>query len=264
VFDPNTYPSPALNPCPSCPVGFSYLTSGGNSTSQLGQIQLRRRLHNGLTASVSYKYQKALDDAAALGGRSSGGSIAAQNWLNLEGERGPSSFDQRHNVQLQFQYTSGMGLKGGTLLSGWRGAVIKGWTILTNVNYGTGLPLNLSCGACLVPGTAYNIFRPTYVGGDIYGGQPGHFLNSAAFIAPPVGVWGDFGRNGVVGPSQFSTNLSMQRTFDRVDLRLDSTNPINHVTFGSWQSNISSPQFGLDPTSANGMRTVRLTLRMRF
>ena len=125
AFAPNTYPSPALNPCPACPVGFAYLVSGANSTSELGQIQLRRRLHNGLTASVSDKLQHAIDDAALLGGRSAGGSILAQNWLNLEGERGPLSFDQRHKVELQLQYTSGMGLKGGTLLSGGAARLLK-------------------------------------------------------------------------------------------------------------------------------------------
>jgi Carboxypeptidase regulatory-like domain/TonB dependent receptor-like, beta-barrel len=31
-FLPNTYPAGAVNPCPSCPAGFSYLASNGNST----------------------------------------------------------------------------------------------------------------------------------------------------------------------------------------------------------------------------------------
>ena len=49
-FLPNTYPAGAANPCPACPVGFAYLVSNGNSTREAGQVQLRRRLHNGLTA----------------------------------------------------------------------------------------------------------------------------------------------------------------------------------------------------------------------
>ena len=40
------------NPCPSCQSGFVYRTSGGNSTRQAGQLQLRRRLRSGFTASV--------------------------------------------------------------------------------------------------------------------------------------------------------------------------------------------------------------------
>ena len=39
------------------------------------------------------------------------------------------------------QYTTGMGLGGGTLLSGWRGALFKEWTFATQITAGSGLPL---------------------------------------------------------------------------------------------------------------------------
>ena len=61
-FLPNTYPTPAMNPCALCPSGFVYLASNGNSTREAGQIQLRRRLHNGFTATVQYTYSKAIDE----------------------------------------------------------------------------------------------------------------------------------------------------------------------------------------------------------
>ncbi len=155
-FLPNTYPLGAANPCPACPAGFVYLASNGNSTRESGQVQLRRRLHNGFTATVLYTYSKSIDDDSALGGQGAllpsqafssssggngnggegqngnGGSSAssvpsapasssasiAQNWLNLHAERGLSSFDQRHLLNLQAQYTTGMGLGGRSLLSG--------------------------------------------------------------------------------------------------------------------------------------------------
>ncbi len=65
---PNTYPLGATNPCPACPLGFAYLTSNGNSTREAGQIQLRRRLRDGLTATLQYTYSKSIDDAAAFSG----------------------------------------------------------------------------------------------------------------------------------------------------------------------------------------------------
>ena len=71
-FLPNTYPIGAVNPCPSCPYGYYYLTSNGNSTRESGQFQLRRRLHNGFTATLQYTYSKSIDDSA-LGGRRAGG-----------------------------------------------------------------------------------------------------------------------------------------------------------------------------------------------
>lgn len=262
-FLPNTYPAGALNPCPTCPVGYAYLVSSGNSNRESGQVQLRRRLRNGVTGSLQYQYSKSIDDGS-LGGGSTGGSVIAQNWLNLAAERGLSPFDQRHQLQVNLQYTSGMGMRGGSLLSGWRGAVIKGWTFLTVVTAGTGLPETPQCGACLTAntGTAGSV-RPDYTGLNVYAAPPGRFLNQAAFVVAPAGQWGNAGRNSITGPAQFLMASSMARSFGNVDIRLDSNNAINHVTFGSWNPNISGAQFGL-PASPNGMRTVRLTLRWRF
>src|SRR6185295_20350015 len=67
-FLPNTYPAGALSPCALCPSGFAYLVSNGNSTRNSATAQVRRRLHNGFTASLQYTFAKALDDAA-LGGK---------------------------------------------------------------------------------------------------------------------------------------------------------------------------------------------------
>ena len=66
--------------------------------------------------------------------------MIAQNWLDLSAERGPSIFDQRHQLTLQTQYSSGVGVKGGALLHGWKGAAFKGWTLITKITMGSGLP----------------------------------------------------------------------------------------------------------------------------
>ena len=94
------------------------------------------------------------------------------------------------------------------------------------------------------------------------------FLNPAAYAPPEPGQWGNAGRDSITGPVQFSLNASMGRTFrlnDRLnlDLRVDSTNALNHVTYPSWNTTITSAQFGL-PMTANAMRTLQTTLRVRF
>jgi hypothetical protein len=268
-FYPNTYPLGAANPCPTCVAGYAYMTSNGNSSREAGQIQLRRRLHNGFTASAQYVYSKSIDDAA-LGGRGQGSLLVAQNWLDLSGERGLSSFDQRHQVTLSAQYTSGMGIGGGTLMSGWRGALLKEWTVLTNITTGSGLPLTPVL-PIAIPGTGYTgSYRPEYTGASLYSGAPGLFLNPAAYATPPSGQWGNAGRDSITGPYQFSLNASLSRTFrltDRfnLDLRVDATNALNHVTFQNWNTTVGSTQFGLpNPNAANAMRSLLTTLRVRF
>jgi len=256
-----------VNPCPTCPSGFAYLASNGNSTRESGTFQLRRRLHSGFTATMQYVYSKSIDDAA-LGGRNQGGSVIAQDWLNLRGERGLSNFDQRHLLTAQMQYTTGMGLGGGTLLSGWKAALLKEWTAATQITAGSGLPLTPVYLAAVSGTGVTGTIRPDYTGAPLYAAPSGFFLNPAAYTAPAAGHWGNAGRDSITGPGQFLLNASFGRTFrvsDRVsmDFRLDATNALNHVTYPNWNTTVTSSQFGL-PNTANPMRNIQTVFRARF
>jgi hypothetical protein len=288
-FLPNTYAPGAANPCPSCASGYVYRTSGGNSTDEAGSIQLRRRLRSGLTAGLTYTFAKALDDDYSLGGQgpvsagvTGGGSglsgQIAQDWRNPSGQRGLSTFDQRHLLKANLQYTTGMGLGGHTLLSGWRGAAYKEWTLLTNITLGSGLP-ETPIDPAAPGGTGSSGFvRANYTGAPIYGSStPGVFLNSNAFALPAAGQWGNARRDSITGPSQFSLNASMARTFrlhDRYNLNaeIDSVNPLNHVTFSGYNTTVSGlnsaglPNNTLFGTHSgpNAMRSLSISLRLRF
>jgi trimeric autotransporter adhesin len=286
-FLPNTFPLGALNPCPTCPIGFAEVTSHGDSTRQAGRLQLRRRLHSGFTAMVEYTFSKSSDDDSVLGGLgtpavaqnpfagtllSNGTSslplTIAQNWLDLAAERGPSNFDQRHLLSGQLQYTTGMGLNGGTLLSGWKGRFFKGWTLLTQITAGSGLP-ETPILLAPVPGTGFSgSLRPDLTGSSVHAAPPGLFLNPAAFSTPQPGQFGNAGRNSITGPDVFNLNGSIGRSFPvesrySLEFRMDMTNLLNKVTFTSWNTVVNSTQFGL-PLGANGMRNVLLTLGLRF
>jgi hypothetical protein len=288
---PNTYPLGAANPCPTCASGFVYQTSGGDSNRQSGQVQLRRRLRNGFTASLLYTYSKSIDDDAYLGGLGhvtastegqgspdSNGAptqgaaeptpAIAQNWLNLRAERSLSSFDQRHLLNLQVQYTSGEGLGGGTLMTGWHGRFFKGWTVLTRIAAGTGLP-ETPVYLAAVPGTGFTgTIRPDPTGSPLYTSHTGTHLNAAAYTSPSPGQWGTAGRNSITGPDQFGLDCALARTFRPssrfyLDARVDATNLLNHGVFTAWNTIVNSTQFGL-PLAANPMRSLQTTLRLRF
>jgi len=263
AFLPNTYPAGVANPCAACLAGYTYLTSNGNSTRESGQLSVRRRFHAGFSTSFQYTYSKAIDDAALIGGRSTGGTAIAQNWLQLDGERGLSNFDQRQNLQIQMQYSTGVGVHGGTLLGGWRGAILKGWTIVSQITLGTGLPENPIYPVAVGTTGSSGSTRPEYNGLPVYQTTDGAHFNINAFTAPPAGLWGDAGRNSLTGPNQFAMTASMARSFEKFDLRFDSTNPINHVSYPSWNSSVLSGQFGF-PSTANAMRSISATLRWRF
>ncbi|MGD1062259.1 MAG: carboxypeptidase regulatory-like domain-containing protein [Terracidiphilus sp.] len=282
---PNSYPGNA-NPCPSCPLGFEYETSNGNSIREAGQLQLRRRLRSGFAATLSYTYAKSIDDDAYLGGvghqTASGGAAQsaslsfpsaaiAQNWLDPQAERSLSSFDQRQLLNLTAQYTSGQGLEGGTLLGGWRGRALKEWTVLGNLTYGTGLP-ETPVYPLTVSGTDFAIGRPELTGTPIYssGSGSGLHLNLSAYEAPSTGQWGTAGRNSITGPDQFTLDTSMARTFRPkgkwyLDVSVNATNTFNHAAFTGWNTiwNLENTQFGR-PTSAGGMRSLQTTFHLRW
>jgi hypothetical protein len=291
---PNTFPIGSTNPCPACPSGFVYLSSNGNSTRDAAQIQLRRRLRDGLTATVQYTYAKAFDDASAfsgtglgIGGIAGPGSISngtngpgtssapasavasiAQDWRNLRGERGPSTFDQRNLLSFTMQYTTGEGIRSAALMSGWRGSLLKGWTVSTTLTVGSGLPLTpiyqTNVTGIGIPWT----IRPDYTGAPVSTAPAGKFLNPAAFAAPAPGEWGNAGRDSITGPAQFGLNFSFSRVFrlgNRINAQweTDATNVLNTVTFPGWNTFVTSPLFGL-PSPANPMRTLQSSFRLRF
>jgi hypothetical protein len=211
---------------------------------------------------VSYTFAKAIDDAGL------GGNSIAQNWLDRGAERALSNFDQRHQVTVQTQYTTGMLAKIGTFWDGWKGRALKEWTLTTQFTAGSGSPLTPVILAP-VPGTGMTgILRPDMTGAPLYSSSSGGFLNPLAFTTPASGQWGSAGRNSITGPGQFSLNATIARTFrfnQRVtmDLRVDATNVLNHVTFPSWNTTVGNSQFGF-ANQANAMRTLRPSLRLRF
>ena len=163
-------------------------------------------------------------------------------------------------------YNTGQGLHGGALLNGWKGAVIKGWNLSTN--------LSVQSGAFETPSYSQRTLGGTAISGPTrgeYTGQPlfvNGALNPAAFIAPLPGQYGDAGRDIIEGPTTFGMSASAGRTFRfgerrSADLRFDANNILNHVNFGSYNTSVGTTQFGVLQGPA-GMRVFTATLRFRF
>ena len=268
AFVPNTYPVGTVNPCPACPTGFRYLISDGRSIRHAGQVQLRRRLRNGFTSSIQYTLAKAMDNAGAFQGASVAGQAVAQNWLDLEAEYARSNFDQRHQVVATFEYTTGAGILGGTLLDGWKGRLFKDWTVTSQITTGSGLPLTPTSLSAFAGTAITGATRPSLTGQPVDSPEDGRYANPLAFTAPATGEWGTAPRNVLSGPAQFSMNASVARTFrvgERInmDWRIDATNVLNRVTWAGVNTLITSNQFGF-PNRTNDMRKLRTSFRFRF
>jgi hypothetical protein len=253
-FVPNTYPLGAVNPCGACPSGFVYLASDGRSLKNAAQLQVRRRLRQGLMAVANYTFSKATDNAAAFTTADLNGGVIAQDWLDLDAERALSSFDQRHLLTAQVEYE-------GT-------SFLRNWLFTSQLTVGSGRPLTPLYLTSLAGTGLTGALRASYTGAPVDDAPPGYYVNPAAFAAPAPGEWGTAGRNSITGPSQLLLNTSVTRTFlisNRwsMDWRIDATNILNRVTFSSLNTIVGGPQFGL-PNRANAMRKLLSSLRVRF
>jgi hypothetical protein len=262
-FLPNTFPVGGVSACAGCPVGFTYLTSNGNTNRHSGSIEIRRRQRSGWELGGMYTYAKAIDDAG-LGG----GNYIAQNWLDFRAERGLSSFDQRHQFTAQGQFTSGMFLDSDFFENGLKGLLLKNWTMSSQLTIGSGTPITPVILAPVKGTGVTGSIRPNVTGAPIYLKSGGAFLNPAAFVAPAPGEWGNAARNSITGPGQFTLNAALARGFHlteriNMDLRVTATNVLNHVTFASWNTTVNSAQFGV-PTRANSMRTIQPSVVVRW
>jgi hypothetical protein len=276
AFMPNTYAPGAANPCPSCPSGFVYLTSHGESIQNAWQMQLRRRLRSGLTWSTTYTLSKATDNVAgfstsglsgSIGGAGINGLSIAQNWLDLDAERGPSSFDQRHQLAMQAQYTTGQGVAGGALLTGWKGSLFKGWSIASQLSTGSGMPYSPIYRGTSVSGVT-GTMRASLTGASLSDIPDGYYANPDAFTAPAPGTWGNAARNSIRGPHPFTLDANFSRSFTlsprmSFEWTTNVTNLLNYVTYSSISSIVGASQFGL-PIGSTPARRIRSSLRWRF
>ena len=109
---PNSAPNGAkANGLPS---GYIFEQSNGNSIYHGVSAQIQRRMRSGVGFSVIYTYSKAIDNA-----------VQAQNYLSTAAERALSASSRPNVVNFNWQYSTGQGRTGGTLVNGWKGAVLE-------------------------------------------------------------------------------------------------------------------------------------------
>ena len=263
-FLPNSTPPGATTI--SAPSGYTYEQSNGNSVYNSATFQLMRRFRSGLGAGASYTYAKSFDDAGT-GGR----AVVAQNYLNLAAERALSNFDQRHNFSLNWHYSSGTAIRGGALMNGWKGKLLRDWTVMNILMIRSGTPLTATASGTrsITGGTGVSgSVRADATGVPIEATSTSPYFNTAAFAQPVSGFWGSAGRNTIPGPTTFSLNASLGRSFPvgerrNIELRMEANNVLNRVTITGFGTAVGSSTFGV-ASSAAAMRMMTASLRFRF
>ncbi|HLK32099.1 MAG TPA: TonB-dependent receptor, partial [Terriglobales bacterium] len=249
---------------------FLWETSAGDSIAHAGSIRVRKRLQAGISIGGTYTFSKAIDNASSLG---SGATIVAQNAFDLAAERGLSSFDQRHRFTADYLWELPFGRDKRWLVQrGVMNDLFGGWQWSGDWSIESGLPFTAR-----VLGSFTDVNRGTNgtLRADMTG-QPitlsdpsvGEWFNTAAFVAPPPGQFGDAGRNTIIGPPTILFDMAMTKVIlmgeTRIlEVRAQATNVFNTPQFTVIDTTVNSPSFGRVTTAGN-MRQMQLALRYRF
>jgi hypothetical protein len=252
------------------------LESRANSNYNALQARFQQRLSRGVSALVSYSWSKSIDDASNFFS-SVGDPNFPQNSNNVLAERGRSNFDVRHRLSVSYSYDLPFG-KGRARLadSGWITAILSGWQSFGIVTLQTGRPFTVA----LLPeidnsGTGRSILgfgandRPNVVGDpSVSRRTPEQWFNTAAFAFPPLGSFGNAGRNILTGPGYQNLNASLLKNTplsERFNLqfRAEVFNLFNHPNFNLPDNFLGSPTFGRI-TSAREPRHIQFGIKLLF
>lgn len=247
-------------------------TNDGRANFHGLELQYRRKLSSGLQGLASYAWSHSIDNGSWDSG------IYAP--LSVDGNRGSSAFDARHN------FSAGMGWE----MPGFA----RRWTLSAIVSARSGFPVNILASENLL-GLGFDDFqRPNLVPGvplwiDDPASPGGRRINASAFATPGRrDTQGNLGRNSLTGFGLAQADLALGREFTvrqegTVSLRLEAINVMNHAQFGDPVRYLTSPLFGQSASMLNvmlgsgtphsgitpafqpgGPRVVQVTIRMRF
>jgi len=249
---------------------FIYDTSGANSLYNALQVRLQRRLSHGIMVNGTYTFGKSIDDASSIGG---GSSIVVQNPANLAAEYGLSSFDVRHQLRVNYLYELPFGDGHRFAQKGLAAALLGNWRFSGNFGAQTGTPYTAQVlgtsasntgGGGVFASRADEICNPNLPASQR---TPLDFFNTACFVVPPAGQFGNAARNTIAGPGMFTWNAQFAKTIPfgkdhehRVDLRWEINNLTNTPNLTGLSTVVNSTTFGR-VMGASGMRSVSFVTR---
>ncbi len=255
------------------------------ATSEYHAMQLtaEKRYSNGLQFLASFVWSKSMDDASApddnttwLGSFS---SLVDPNkpWL----ERSLSTFDIPFVYQFSYTYDLPVG-RGKAFLGHMPAlldAIVGGWKTngVWRISYGRPITLFTYDGTSL---PTYGGQRPNIIGKPLRTKGPdstwinNYFANPGVFQLPPIYTFGNAPRaTGLIRtPTAFNTNMSVEKEFSlarlhegmNFEVRLEAENALNHPVFGTPDTSVDDPNFGVISYTSNGPRQVQLGGKITF
>jgi outer membrane receptor protein involved in Fe transport len=276
-------------------IGYSIINMNeraGSASYNSLQIFFNQRVAHGVQFQAAYTFSKNLSDTINQDTEASTGPI--QNAFDPRAERALTNQDQTHSFVANFiwqmpffEHSENAYLKN----------ALGGWQIVGITTFRSGLPNNICMDADIAgtgdaPGV-YECQRPDQIGNpNLSRGNRtiGQYFNTAAFVEPALGTFGDATRNVVRGPGINNWDLSVFKNFNVpwfgrhsgwladenavLQFRAEMFNAWNHTQFnginvgfetggGAGQPSGSDAGFG-SVTGARDPREVQFGLKLTF
>ena len=268
--------------------GLNVLDSNDFSTYNALEVQLERRLNNGISFHVGYTFSKSLDtrsfDPTLTVVGTGNASTAGSTPFDINNRRlnyATSDFDRRHSLQtnwvVELPFGKGKHFVGNA--SGTVDKIIGGWEVTGFGRLTSGRPFTVWSGA----NTVSNVNQSTANCAGCSRGDGSPFLQAASgliwyfdaaelakFSAPAAGEFGNSGRNFFLGPRYVELDASLLKRVAltermKLEVRADATNLTNTVSFGTPTTDITSGTFGrIRNAVSSGSRKIQLGAKIRF
>jgi outer membrane receptor protein involved in Fe transport len=228
------------------------------------EAELERRFTNGLSLLANYVWSKSMDSL-------NNGAENPQYGPDVRAEYGLSDFNPAQVFKLSGVYELPVG-HGKRLLdsaNGFTNAAIGGWQVSGILTAQSGLPFNVSATDLSDTGGDH-AQRANQIcnGNDPPNQSIKHWFNTACYVQPGVGQFGDEQRDNIIGPRTTNLDLSLFKLFairegSSLEFRSDFFDALNHPLLGIPSASVSSSTYG-QITSITGQRTVQLSLKYLF
>lgn len=243
-----------------------------NQTSYEGvSSRLQKRFSNGLSFLASFTHGRAIDlQNAALDACDSCTNNTVQNAYDRSAEKGPSTND----VALRFSFGGvwdvPFGPRRALLKQGWAGRVAGFWQFSTIYAVQTGLPYMATLN--FDDANAGTVSYPNRIcSGSLANPTLSKWFDTSCFVAPPSYVFGNEGRNVLIGPGRNNMDFGLHRRFPLpfregmgLEFRTEAYNLLNHPQFARPGSTIGNAGCGTITSTAVVNRQLQFGLRLAF
>ncbi len=259
-------PSGTPKPTPSLANTWTWLSEGVSTYNAL-QVDVTRRISQGLSVRGVYTWSKTLDDGDSLNQTTAGNAPGlVSNPFDLAADKGLATFNVSNIgvINAIYELPFGTGKPYANDLNGWKNYLVGGWSVASVITAQSGFPFT--------PQLSYNpsnsgdtrnpvrpFLNPNFKG-SVVTGNPGQWFNPAAFIAPPSasGFWGDVGRDTYLGPGLATWDFSVlkdTRIRERLNLqfRAELFNILDRANFNTPNLIVFTPPAATNLTGLSGI-----------